>query len=837
MMFSSQPVSGHLCWVAGSIAAQLLVAAAVSAHAPQIPLAYRHIFGGGGGMYMESMYLPPVTTGPWSPSWSPDGSDIVFAMQGSLWRINAKGGEAVQLTSGPYYDGSPDWSPDGRRIAFTRDTGKVIDIWWVGADGGEPRQLTRSVGFSVNPRWSPDGKTILFDSMDNAEAIGLWSASLDDGSVRPVVVDSYQNITGSWSPDGREVVFVSNRPWDGRHIQGTGGLWKFRLGETEPTILLPEETVWHARPVWSKDGRKVAYGSYRSGRIQLWVMSAEHGNPMQITFDEGEIFTPAWSPDSRKLAYISNAGERFSLWTVPAVGGVPVEVEISERTYLDPVGRVEVTVKDAATGEKTEARVYLEASNGKSYTPSEGFHRMAVVTGEHYFHTRGTFSVELPEGPATVEVMKGFEYRPQSRRVNVVAGETQRVELTLERLVDLPRLGWYSGDNHIHMNYGGIFRATPRSLLLEADGEDLHVINDLVANQAGTRIHDLAYFEGKLSSTSKPNRLLYFNEEYRPSFAGHMSLLNLKKFVFPQFDGFAGTAVAAHYPTNARVLEEVHGQGAVAGYVHPFLVPGQDPAEDEYRGAREFPVSAALGQVDYFDVMCIWSDEYVSASVWYRVLNLGFRVPASAGTDAMTNYWRAPAIGTTRVYVKAGSPLDYGNWIRGLTQGRSFVTNGPLLFLKVEGREPGEELRVAGSGPAAVRVEVEATSILPMEALDIIVNGEVVSSTRVDDPHRIRWNATVPVKKSGWIAARVTGPDRLHLLMDSYIYAHTNPVYIVKGNESPSSPEDARYFLKWVERVLELLEESDEFDSPAQKEDVIQLWRRGREVYSVLAQE
>ena len=68
--------------------------------------------------------------------------------------------------------------------------------------------------------------------------------------------------------------------------------------------------------------------------------------------------------------------------------------------------------------------------------------------------------------------------------MNIAPGETEELELTLERFIDLPARGWYSGDNHIHMNYGGIFEATPQSLLLEADAEDLHVINDLVAASA-----------------------------------------------------------------------------------------------------------------------------------------------------------------------------------------------------------------------------------------------------------------------------------------------------------------------------------------------------------------
>ena len=63
---------------------------------------------------MESMYLPPVTTGPWAPAWTPDGQWIVVAMRGSLWRVPADG-EAEQLTEGAHYDSQPDWSPDGRR--------------------------------------------------------------------------------------------------------------------------------------------------------------------------------------------------------------------------------------------------------------------------------------------------------------------------------------------------------------------------------------------------------------------------------------------------------------------------------------------------------------------------------------------------------------------------------------------------------------------------------------------------------------------------------------------------------------------------------------------------
>jgi hypothetical protein len=69
------------------------------------------------------------------------------------------------------------------------------------------------------------------------------------------------------------------------------------------------------------------------------------------------------------------------------------------------------------------------------------------------------------------------------------------------------------------------------------------------------------------------------------------------------------------------------------------------------------------------------------------------------------------------------------------------------------------------------------------------------------------------------------------------VYAHTNPVFLAKGGKPASSPEDARYFLKWIDTVLGLLEKLDRFDTPSQKQEVMAVWRKARDVYAGLAQE
>ena len=69
--------------------------------------------------YFREMYLPQLTTGPSSLSWSPDSKSLVYSMNGSLWQQDTGSGIAKQLTAGPGYDYQPDWSPSGERILLT----------------------------------------------------------------------------------------------------------------------------------------------------------------------------------------------------------------------------------------------------------------------------------------------------------------------------------------------------------------------------------------------------------------------------------------------------------------------------------------------------------------------------------------------------------------------------------------------------------------------------------------------------------------------------------------------------------------------------------------------
>ena len=127
----------------------------------------------------------------------------------------------------------------------------------------------------------------------------------------------------------------------------------------------------------------------------------------------------------------------------------------------------------------------------------------------------------------------------------------------------------------------------------------------------------------------------------------------------------------------------------------------------------ELPVDVALGKVDYMEILG-FSDHRSTARVWYQLLNLGYRIPAAGGTDAMANYssLRGP-VGMNRVYARVpDGEVTPEKWLAALKAGRSFATNGPLLGFTLGGAQIGDELQFNAAQPR-VQFSVRLRSIVP----------------------------------------------------------------------------------------------------------------------------
>jgi hypothetical protein len=135
------------------------------------------------------------------------------------------------------------------------------------------------------------------------------------------------------------------------------------------------------------------------------------------------------------------------------------------------------------------------------------------------------------------------------------------------------------------------------------------------------------------------------------------------------------------------------------------------------------------------------------------------------------------------------------NWLSALKRGKTFVTNRPLLFVTVEGKEPGSELAVNSAQGAPLNVNIHAVSGTPISRIDILHQGRVLEQIDVDPPAGdIRRSEKITVPKSGWLAVRCLGRGDNANLSPAFAFAHTSPFYVIVDGRPIRSPEDARYF-------------------------------------------
>jgi Tol biopolymer transport system component len=225
------------------------------------------------------------------------------------------------------------FSPDGSQVAFVwmgpenlpaasteHDLRVHIYVSQVGAEA--PRRLTNSPGWEIAPVWSPDAKYIAFLRFTDGPDDGIYIASAQGGSERRVHPLHSRNAGKEldWSPDGKYLAFAERE-----EAEKPSTVYLLSLDTLEKRALTapPPGILGDANPVFSPDGKSLAFVRDRLDTQEIFAMLAQGGTPRQVTFDNRIVQGISWSADGRDLIFASNRAGTPSLWRISANGGTP----------------------------------------------------------------------------------------------------------------------------------------------------------------------------------------------------------------------------------------------------------------------------------------------------------------------------------------------------------------------------------------------------------------------------------------------------------------------------------------------------------------------------------
>lgn len=770
------------------------------------------------------------------PRISPDGQTIAVSYQGAIWTVPRTGGAMTRLTHDAGFDIEPTWSPDGEHIAYVNSLRFGAGDLRIVTKAGQPVNMPKRVevlGTVANQKmeWLP-GDRLLGVLRVDGQTTGLGWVNWKTGEMKSLAPAPQWGRVAA-SADGQWVAFTTTLDQPGQQTGNDGvsaDVWQVSINGGEPEKLFRFPSRVHELS-WSADGSGLYVVSELGGgqaHNDIWHVPLHESlqRMRKLTFGQADEDRPSVSRDGRWLVFTENQRGPTSLVVRDLADESDHVVKVERLEFGRSTGRLKVLT--AAQGQPATVRLSVTQVDGKFSAPPGSLYRTLNDVGHFYCEQSAEWT--LPAGKYRVRAFHGLEYRPLSQEIEIAADQTTEVKLELERWAELPKRGWYSGENHIHANYGyGQWYNSPATMLTQCAGEGIGVCNFVVANSDTDGIFDREHFRGGLDPVSTNETLLYWNQEFRSTIWGHMTLVNLKQLVEPIMTGFKETTNPWDIPTNSDIADRTHWQNGHVNYTHVAQNP-EDPYQNPYTG-KGIPVDVALGKIDTLDLNASYAGTTV---LWHRLLNCGFRLPASAGTDVFLNRVVSRLPGGDRVYVKIDGPLDYGKWIDGLRAGRSFVTNGPMLEFSVGPHQLGDTIKL--DVPRQLTVRAKAQSHFPMSKVEVLYNGQVVANMPLPDKQQPpTFEMPLMLDRSGWLALRASGPGHADHPVGS-LDAHTSPIYVEVAGSPAGSRADAEFFLKWIDRLSLALRLRDRVPNDELRKHVQGQLEAARTVYTKIAE-
>ena len=550
------------------------------------------------------------------------------------------------------------------------------------------------------------------------------------------------------------------------------------------------------------------------------------------------------------LCYARRQGETWN--SVPmqfdVQPAVPVKLKVVDKPGEPAVAALDI--RDHL------GRVYPEQT--KRLAPDFFFHpQIYRMDGE---------TLHLPPGDFTVRCWRGPHSIPETKRL-VVGTEPTELRYTVRRWIDPTEFGWWSGDHHIHaagcLHYVSPTEGVlPQDMLRQTMGEDMNVGCCLTWGPCFD--YQKQFFTGMVDKVSQYPYLIRYDVEvsgFGSHASGHLNLLRLKEQIPPGGDS------KHHWPTlGLNTLRWAKRQGAICGPAHSAnglsnYVGRLEPYEDGPGGLPHFNIPAfdGIGANEYIvdvthkvmgpDDELIPAVDFISAmntprqdewNMWYHTLNCGFRMRVSGETDFPC--MSGERVGMGRVYIKVPGRLTYDDWVQGIQDGRSYVSDGIAHLIDFEARvqdtdtylqvgDDDSELTVAG--PVTFECRAKCAALLPESkdaggvervAVELLANGYPVALAEIPANGSLQdVQLQARVERSSWLAMRV------------FPHAHTNPFFVVvDGKPIRASRASAQWCLECVDQCWK--EKHPTYDI-AEQEDARLAYEHAKRIYRTILEE
>ena len=238
---------------------------------------------------------------------------------------------------------------DGVRLGDTVENRQVKEVYYGDYDGANQRRVTVGRRLNLNPSWSPDARALAYTTFrPNPD---IFVSLIYQGVLQNPTKGVGTNYLPVFSPDGKQIAFMSGR-------DGNPEIYAMNVDGSN-LRRLTNHPAGDSSPTWSPSGLQIAFTSDRTGKAQIYLMNSADGSGVsRLTVNESEADRPTWSPAPfNEIAYSASTG-RYDIKVLEVSTGNVRQLTFGEGTNESPAwapgGRHLAFTSTRAAGGRTQ---------------------------------------------------------------------------------------------------------------------------------------------------------------------------------------------------------------------------------------------------------------------------------------------------------------------------------------------------------------------------------------------------------------------------------------------------------------------------------------------------